>query len=106
MVSNCPGRKAATAASFGKPIAWKAELVGAKNVYTPDLSDKRAVKDVPARLRAAFKILRLASLFIASAIDAPEGVGGTIGSACGRSLLQAISIVAVAATKKEPLNNF
>jgi hypothetical protein len=76
-------------------------LVGAKKVYTPDLSDNKAVRDVPARATAAFNILRLGSLLIVSIMDEPEGVGGTIGSAWGNSLLQATSMLAAAAIMKE-----
>jgi hypothetical protein len=76
-------------------------FVGAKKVYTPDLSDSRVVKEVPARLIAAFSMLRLGSLLIVSTIDAPEGAGGRIGSAWGNSLLQATSILAAAAIMKK-----
>jgi hypothetical protein len=104
IVSNCPGLNAASAASLGIPIAWKAEFVGAKKVNTPDLSESKAVSGVPARVIDAFKKLRVGSLLIVSTMEEPSGAGGVIGSACGRSLLQAVNML-TAAAMNEYVNN-
>jgi hypothetical protein len=86
------------------PSPAKAVFVGAKKVYTPDLSDNKVVKVVPARFMAAFNMLRLGSVLIASIIEDPVGAGGTMGSAWGKSLLQATSILAAAAIMNEDDN--